>query len=196
MKLVAITGSIGCGKTTLAKIAKDLGYAVFDVDAWVRRIYHKKDFLVQLNKLFNGCVKDGVADKKYLRQIVFNDKKNLTALENLIYPTLNKMIRQEIRKKAFKDEICFLDIALLFEKNWDKYCDFIILADVDYEIQKQRVMKRDNISEEGFEKINCQQMSNTEKKNLSDIVINTDKPLNLLKVEMINVIKALECYNG
>lgn len=193
MKLVAITGSIGCGKTTLAKIARELGYAVFDVDAWVRRIYHNKEFLLQLDKLFKGSVKNGVADKKYLRTLVFNNSKNLKSLENLIYPKLNKMIRQEISKKASRDDICFLDIALLYEKGWDKYCDAVILADVDYEIQKRRVMERDNVSEEDFEMINKAQMSNNKKKELADVIINTDRPLNLLKVEMIKVISELEC---
>ena len=193
MKLVAITGSIGCGKTTLAKIARELGYAVFDVDAWVRRIYHNKEFLLQLDKLFKGSVKNGVADKKYLRTLVFNNSENLKSLENLIYPKLNKMIRQEISKKASRDDICFLDIALLYEKGWDKYCDAVILADVDYEIQKRRVMERDNVSEEDFEMINKAQMSNNKKKELADVIINTNRPLNLLKVEMIKVISELEC---
>ena len=67
-------------------------------------------------------------------------------------------------KKAKYDCICFLDAALLFEKKWDKYCDFIILADVDYKIQKKRVMLRDNISEDDFDKINNIQLKNSDKK--------------------------------
>lgn len=192
MKLAAITGSIGCGKTTLAKIVKDLGYAVYDVDGWVRKIYNNKEFLIELEKNFSGSVKNGLADKRYLRKIVFSDKNKLNQLENLIFPFLNRKIRKLITKKAKFNNICFIDIALLFEKGWDKYCDVIILADVDYEVQKQRVMKRDNISAEDFDKINNIQLKNDDKKILSDIVINTDKPVNLLKTEMIAVIKGLE----
>ena len=192
MKLVAITGSIGCGKTTLANIVKELGYAVYDVDGWVRRIYHNKDFLTELEKVFAGSVKNGTADKRYLRQIVFSDKEKLKKLENLIFPFLNRKIKKLITKKAKFSGICFIDIALLFEKGWDKYCDVIILADVDYEIQKQRVMNRDNVSAEDFDKINNIQLKNDDKKVLSDIVIDTNKPVNLLKTEMIAVIKGLE----
>ena len=65
MILVGITGSIGCGKTTLAKIVKKLGYAVFDIDSWVRRIYYNKDFLLKLNKCFPGSV---VNETSLLRQ--------------------------------------------------------------------------------------------------------------------------------
>ena len=139
MKLVAITGSIGCGKTTLAKIVKKMGFAVFDVDAWVRGVYNNKEFLQKLELLFEGSVNNGIADKRFLRKIVFEDRKKLQILENLIYPFLNKKIRKTISKYARKNVICFLDAALLFEKGWDKYCDVIILADVDYEIRKKRV---------------------------------------------------------
>ena len=189
MKLVGITGSIGCGKTTLAKIVKKLGYAVFDIDGWVRKIYFNKDFLLKLNNSFPNSVKDGVADKRYLRNIVFNNKKKLKELENLIYPFLDEKIRKTVRLYAKKNNICFLDAALLFEKGWDKYCDVIILADVDYEIQKQRVMNRDNISAEDFDKINNIQIKNSDKKILSDIIVDTDKSMNLLKVELIEIIK-------
>ena len=189
MKLVGITGSIGCGKTTLAKIVKSLGYSVFDIDSWVRKIYYNKDFLINLNKSFPNSVIDGVADKRYLRNIVFSDKNKLKELENLIYPFLNKKIRYTISKYAKKNTVCFLDAALLFEKGWNKYCDVIILADVDYNIQKQRVMKRDNISAEDFDKINNIQIKNNDKKLLCDIVIDTNKRKNLLKVELIEIIK-------
>ncbi len=192
MKLVAITGSIGCGKTTLANIVRGLGYAVYDVDAWVRKIYNNKNFLIRLKSLFPESVKNGIADKRYLRNIVFSDKEKLKKLEDIIYPILNTKIKKIINKKAKDNYIAFLDIALLFEKNWDKYCDVIVLADVDYNTQKQRVMKRDNISAEDFDKINNTQMNNNHKKYLSDIIIDTNRPLNILKTELINIISALE----
>ena len=192
MKLIGITGSIGCGKTTLASLIKDMGYAVFDIDSWVRTIYQNKNFLSHLQKLFPKSIQNGKADKKYLRKLVFSDQEKLHQLEGLIYPFLNQKIRNLITKKAKESDLCFLDAALLFEKGWDKYCDFIILADVDYHIQKRRVMLRDGISEEEFDKINNIQLKNSDKKVLSDIVIDTNKNLNLLKVELIRIIDGLE----
>lgn len=191
MYLIGITGSIGSGKTTLANIARELGYVVYDVDEWVRFIYKDGDFLELLEKNFTGSVKNGVADKRYLREIVFNDKKKLAKLEGLIYPTLNAKIRKLITKGAKNNFIVFLDIALLFEKKWDKYCDFIILADADYELRKKRVMLRDKVSAQNFASIDNVQMSNDEKKDKVDIVINTDKPISVLKAEMINLLNSI-----
>lgn len=196
MKLVGITGSIGCGKTTIARIINKLGYSVFDVDGWVRRIYFDKKFLQVLEFNFPGTVENGVANKRTLRNIVFSDHKKLKLLESLIHPFLKENLKKTIRINAKRDDLFFLDVALLFEMKWDKYCDFILVADVDYEIQKQRVMDRDNVSAEDFDKINNVQIKNSDKIALADIVVNTDKNKNLLKAELIEIINGLEnCYD-
>ena len=101
-------------------------------------------------------------------------------------------------RTASKSPVKNVDLwkALLFEMGWDKYCDFIIVADVDYEIQKQRVMKRDKVSADDFDKINNVQMDNKKKIELADIVINTNKPKNLLRSELIKIIERLEAADG
>jgi len=192
MKLVAITGSIGCGKTTIAKIVGKLGYTVFDVDGWVRRLYFKKDFIKVIQEHFPAVAENGQVNKRALRNIVFSDNRQLKVLEGLIHPFLRETLKDVIRKNACRNDIFFIDVALLFEMGWDKYCDFILVADVDYEIQKQRVINRDKVTAEDFDKINNVQLSNSYKINLADVVVNTDKPKNLLKVEMINIIQGLE----
>ncbi len=192
MKLVAITGSIGCGKTTIAKIVGKLGYTVFDVDGWVRRLYFKKDFIKVIQEHFPAVAENGQVNKRALRNIVFSDNRQLKVLEGLIHPFLRETLKDVIRKNACRNDIFFIDVALLFEMGWDKYCDFILVADVDYEIQKQRVMNRDKVTAEDFDKINNVQLSNSYKINLADVVVNTDKSKNLLKVEMINIIQGLE----
>lgn len=192
MKLVAITGSIGCGKTTIAKIVGKLGYTVFDVDGWVHRLYFKKDFIKVIQEHFPAVAENGQVNKRALRNIVFSDNRQLKVLEGLIHPFLRETLKDVIRKNACRNDIFFIDVALLFEMGWDKYCDFILVADVDYEIQKQRVMNRDKVTAEDFDKINNIQLSNSYKINLADVVVNTDKPKNLLKVEMINIIQGLE----
>ncbi len=191
MKLAAITGSIGCGKTTLAGLARELGYVVFDIDYWSRELYLRPAYINKVAAVFPDVAENGKINKKKLRDLVFNDREQLKKLEAIAHPFLKRRLVEAIRKNGKYDGIFVLDAALLFEAGWDKYCDLIIVADVDYEIQKQRVMKRDGISAEDFDKINNIQMSNTEKTELADVVIDTDKPLNLLKTELLCIIDEL-----
>lgn len=193
MRLVAITGSIGCGKTTLANIIKELGYVVFDVDGWVRRIYYNKEFIKELKIIFPQVVDENFhVDKRAMRNIVFNNNPELKKLEGLIHPSLRSYLKKIKHKYAQNNQIYFLDVALLYEMGWEKYCDLVVVADVDYDIQKNRVMLRDNISGEDFDKINDVQISNEEKIKQADIVINTDKSMNLLKLNLITLITEID----
>lgn len=96
-----------------------------------------------------------------------------------------------IRRNSRYDDVFFIDAALIFELGWDRYCDLVVVADVDYELQKQRVMKRDGITAVDFEKIVAVQMSNREKILRADVIVETDKPLGVLKVELLSIIDEL-----
>ena len=192
MKLAAITGSIGCGKTTLSKIVRRLGYVVYDIDGWVRRLYYQKDFIKVIAAHFPEVVEGEKVNKRKLRNLVFGDNARLKVLESLIHPFLKQTLMNVRRRNARRADLFFMDVALLFEMGWDKYCDYIVVADVDYETQKMRVMRRDNISAADFDKINRIQMDNAAKKVLADVIINTDKPINLLKVELLAMIEEIE----
>ena len=131
-------------------------------------------------------------NKRKLRNLVFGDNARLKVLESLIHPFLKQTLMNVRRRNARRADLFFMDVALLFEMGWDKYCDYIVVADVDYETQKMRVMRRDNISAADFDKINRIQMDNAAKKVLADVIINTDKPINLLKVELLAMIEEIE----
>jgi dephospho-CoA kinase len=173
MILVAITGSIGCGKTTISDILRHYGFVVHDVDKWVKLLYHGKDFLNVIKKRFPESFEEGYFNKRTLRNIVFNNPDKLKILESLIHPFLLQKLRKYIRKNK-TEGIVFVDLALLFEMHWERYFKYVILADVSYEEQKKRVMKRDHITAEDFEKINQKQISQQLKKEWVDFVINTD----------------------
>ncbi len=192
MKLAAITGSIGCGKTTLSKIVRRLGYVVYDIDGWVRRLYYQKDFIKVIAAHFPEVMEGEKVNKRKLRNLVFGDNARLKVLESLIHPFLKQTLMNVRRRNVRRADLFFMDVALLFEMGWDKYCDYIVVADVDYETQKMRVMRRDNISAADFDKINRIQMDNAAKKVLADVIINTDKPINLLKVELLAMIEEIE----
>mgnify|MGYP004459486705 FL=1 len=192
MKIIAITGSIGCGKTFLSNIIRSLGYVVFDADKWCKYLYYKPAFLKVIKQNFPEVFEaDGSFNKRKLRNLVFNNNQELKRLEKLIHPFLKQKLLNVIRKNAKTERVFFFDAALLYEMKWDIYCQVVILADVDKNIQKQRVMTRDRISAEDFEKIVSVQMDNEQKKQFADVVINTDNTENLLKAELIQIIEEL-----
>ena len=193
MKIIAITGSIGCGKTFLANIIRSLGYVVYDADKWVKYLYYRPAFLNVIKQSFPKVFdNDGSFNKRKLRNLVFNNTNELKRLEKIVHPFLKQKLLDIIHKNAEKDCVLFFDAALLIEMKWNIYCQAVILADVDKNIQKQRVMARDNVSAEDFEKIVSVQMDNEQKKKFADVIINTDKSEALLKVELINIIEELK----
>lgn len=193
MKFIAITGSIGCGKTTISNILRDMGYVVYDIDKWVKYMYYNEKFLNIIYQHFPQCFDERIFNKRKLRNLVFDNVAELKKLEGLIHPFLTEKLRKYIRKNK-KEDIAFVDIALLYEMNWDKFFDFVILADVDKETQKQRVMKRDNITAEDFEKINKIQMPMEIKREKVDFIINTGVDKNKLIKQIINILGFLENY--
>jgi len=193
MIFTAITGSIGCGKTTISDILRKQGFLVYDIDKWVKYIYYNNDFLEIIKKYFPETFTNNVFNKRVLRDIVFSNPEKLKILEGLIHPFLRNKVRKIIRKNK-NEGLVFVDIALLFEMEWDKYFDFIILADVDKNIQKERVMKRDNISAEDFEKIDKIQMPMEDKREMVDFIINTGVDRNKLNKSVLEVVEVLQGY--
>ena len=192
MKIIAITGSIGCGKSFLANIIRSLGYVVYDADKWVKYLYYRPAFLKVIKQNFPEVFDaNGTFNKRKLRNLVFNNNQELKRLEKLVHPFLKQKLLNIIRKNSQTNRVFFFDAALLFEMKWNIYCQSVILADVDKNIQKQRVMIRDNISADEFEKIVSVQIDNEQKKQFVNAVINTDKTENLLKIELIKIIEEL-----
>ncbi len=191
MIIVGITGCIGCGKTYLANIIESIGYKVYNPDRWTRELYQKMSFLSIIKQNFPTVFNSDVFNKRALRQLVFDDNKQLKKLENIIYPYLKQRLKKLINRKAKKDDILFLDVALLLEFGWDKYCDYIIVADAADDVQCARVMKRDGISAADFAKIMAVQIPKKEKEVYADWVVNTEQPQNILRVQLIKFIKEI-----
>lgn len=187
MIFVGITGSIGCGKTTISNILRNLGYLVYDADKWVKILYFDKKFLSQIQKKFPETFVDGIFNKKMLRSIVFENPQKLKILEDLIHPYLTQRLRNIVRSQK-NGGIVFMDAPLLFELGWDKFFDYIVVADVDYEIQKNRVMKRDGISEDEFIRINSLQMPRCDKICRADVVIDTGTDINVLRKNIVQML--------
>lgn len=191
MIFAAITGSIGCGKTTISNILRKQGFLVYDIDKWVKLLYYKKDFLAVISKYFPEVFdENGIFNKRALRNLVFSNSDKLKILESLVHPFLTARLRRIIRQNR-NNGIVFVDVALLYEMGWDKFFDYVVLADVEYEVQKLRVMKRDNVSAEDFEKINKVQMPQEEKRKKADFIVDTNASEGKLVQQLLCVIEEM-----
>ena len=104
---------------------------------------------------------------------------------------MKKKLKETIHRQAVKEQYLFLDVALLMEMNWDIYCDFIIVADIEKEKQIQRVILRDNVSRQDVEKIIALQTENEIKKKSADFVVNTGYNRGIIKVNLLKIMEAI-----
>ena len=144
--IIGITGGTGCGKTTLLDVIREAGGLVLDCDA----IYHEllrtdKDLLTAIENRFPGTVENGQLQRKKLGAIVFADK---AALEELSHIT-GRFIGQELnRQLSTNPKLAAIDAIRLFEGGLNKRCDVTVAVTAPTETRVQRLMARDNITEE------------------------------------------------
>ena len=191
MHLIGITGFIGSGKTTVGEILKDLGYVVFDMDVWCRKMYFEEDFLHIIKKNFPQTFENNLFNKRKLRNLVFSNEKELQKLEDLTHPYLKKKFIKMIHKNRFNPYVFFIESALLFKMGLSQYCSNIIITTAPYEIMEQRVIKRDKITKTDFENIFNNQDKLIEP-DLSCFIINTNQKLTTLKSEILQILNGVE----
>ncbi|MBR2299595.1 MAG: dephospho-CoA kinase [Alphaproteobacteria bacterium] len=191
MYLIGITGKIGSGKTTVGNILKKLGFVVFDMDVWCRKMYFNKEFLKIIKKNFPECFENNIFDKRKLRELVFSDENNLKKLEALTHPYLKNKLKKTIHRLRFSNDVIFIQSALLYQMGLEKYCAFVLKTYAPYEILKNRVMKRDCINQQSFENIiNKQQDVLSFQRN--SYIIETHKSLTILKADLIKLMIGLK----
>ena len=190
MYLVGITGFIGSGKTTVGNIIKDLGYIVFDMDVWCRNMYHENAFLNIIKQNFPFTFENGVFNKKKLRNFVFSNKEALKKLESLTHPYLKQKLLNIIHQNRFNPNMFFIETALLYQMNLEKYCACVMITEAPYEVMSKRTILRDNIKIEDFNNIIEKQNIPMRQKSTC-YRINTDKSLMKLKSDVIKILEIL-----
>ena len=171
--IIGLTGGIGMGKSTIAKQFSYCNISVCDSDKIVHELLNKNGKAVEkVAKLFPEALKNKQIDRKILGQIVFSDKSRLKQLEGILHP----LVRQEQEKfiksaRKSRKRIVVLDIPLLFETDSYKRCDYKIVVSTPAFLQKQRVLKRGNMTEAKFNHIIACQMPDSKKRKLADFVI-------------------------
>ncbi len=175
--IIAITGTIGAGKSSVAHFFKNKGYSVYDTDKMVHRYYEKG--AVAYNWLLasygNSILDDTQAlDRQKLADRVFSSKESLEKLENFIFP----IVREEILelKVKHKDDIAFIEVPLLFEAKMETLFDKIITVDAFSKIRHQRLLNK-GLSLRDIRSREKRQYGSVKKKSMSDIVVNNNKDL-------------------
>lgn len=173
MFLLGLTGSIGMGKSTTAKLFAEAGCAVWDADAAVHRLYSKGGAAVpRFLETFPEAVVDGAVSRPRLKEIILRDPDALKTIESIVHPLVG--LDRASFLKAADAEILVLDIPLLFETGGEGKVNAVACVIVDDETQKQRVMERGTMTVAQFDAIRAKQMPAAEKAARSDYVIETD----------------------
>jgi len=171
--LLGLTGSIGMGKSTTAKMFADEGCAVWDADAAVHRLYGEGGAAVApMGADFPEAIENGAISRDRLKTVIAWDSGALQRIEAIVHP-LVAADRAAFIEKAEAD-IVVLDIPLLYETGADAGMDAVACVTIAPEIQRQRVLDRGTMSAQAFEDIRARQMPNAEKCRRADYVIETD----------------------
>ena len=170
---LGLTGSIGMGKSTTAKLFADQGCAVWDADAAVHRLYGKGGAAVQpMAAVFPDAIEDGEVCRAALKRIIGANPQALKQIEAIVHP-LVAQDRAEFRAQAQSDILVF-DIPLLFETGGNAEMDAVACVTVDAKTQQERVLERGTMTLEQFRHILQKQMPIEEKMARADYVIETD----------------------
>ncbi|QIQ41247.1 MAG: dephospho-CoA kinase [Buchnera aphidicola (Aphis urticata)] len=182
--IVALTGGIGSGKTTISNSFKKIGINVIDTDVIGKKIVEKNiEIFNSIKKKFGNSILNAnhSINRKLLRKYIFNDKQTKLWLENMLIPEIYKESKKQI--KLVNAIWCLWVVPLLIEKKLDKIADRILLVDTPEKTQIKRIITRDKISRYQAKKIIYQQTNRNKRILISDdIILNKNKNIKTLDV--------------
>ncbi len=194
MKKIGLTGSIGTGKSTVAKIFQELGAYVIDADKVVHELLKREDVKEKIREAF-GDVFDskGEVDRKKLASIVFNNPEKKKVLENILHPLVFQEINRFFKEIEEKDPeaVAIAEVPLMIETGSYKNYDKIIVVYAPEELQLKRLLEKGMSKEEAIKRIKSQ-MPIDEKVKYADIVIENTSTLEDLRKKVEEVYKKLK----
>jgi dephospho-CoA kinase len=193
---IALTGSIGMGKSTVAKMFERAGIPVFDADAVVRQLQAPGGGLIEkIGELFPGTVRCGTLDRDCLAQIVLADSDKLDALERIVHPAVREA--REVYVEQHRDQPALIfDIPLLFETGGEKDFDKVVVVSAAVEVQRARVLGRTGMSAAKLDSILVRQMSDEEKRKRADFVVDTSGDLSTTERQVGDILACLGLSAG
>jgi dephospho-CoA kinase len=173
--LLALTGSIGMGKSETARMFARLGIPVYDADAVVHALYEPGGAAVEpIAEAFPGCVRDGRVDRSALAAHLLGHAEGFARLEHIVHPLVLETQRAFVDKAAAEGaDLVVLDIPLLFETGGDSRMDAVVVVSAPEEIQRRRALAREGMTPEKLDRILARQMPDAEKRARADFVVDT-----------------------
>ena len=195
--VIGLTGGIGTGKSTVSRILKERGYEVIDLDVIAHEVIRFPQVIEKIVENFgkeileNNNSENDIISREKLGKIIFRNKKKRLILNSIMHPEILHSMREKILKYKKENKIIFVEIQLLFEVQWEKEFDSILLVSADEKTQIQRVLKRDNRTYEEALNIINSQMSLDEKKKRSDFIIENNGSILELEQKVDEFLKKL-----
>ncbi|MGC4392230.1 dephospho-CoA kinase [Agrobacterium sp. M50-1] len=191
MIVIGLTGSIGMGKTTTAKLFAGEGVPVLDSDEVVHGLY-RTEAVPLIEAAFPGTTVSGVVDRQKLGDVLRKNPANFGRLEEIVHPLVRK--RQDaFLAAARKDDRQFalLDIPLLFETGAESRVNKVVVVSCAPEIQRERVLSRPGMTEEKFEMILARQTPDAEKRRRADFIVDSGSGVEAARDQVREILQKL-----
>jgi dephospho-CoA kinase len=188
MMILGLTGSIGMGKSTTATLFAEAGVPVYDADAAVHKIY-EGEAAPAIEAAFPGTTAGGKVDRNKLSARVLHDPAAIKQLEGIVHPMLGAS-----RQKFFEDAersgalVAVVDVPLLYETGGEKRVDAVVVVTTTPEIQRMRILARDNMTAEKLDAILARQLPDAEKRKRADFVVDTSRGLDPVRARIRDIL--------
>ena len=189
MMIVGLTGSIGMGKSTTAKLFAEAGVPVYDADAAVHQLY-EGEAAPAIEAAFPGTTASGKVDRQKLSARVVHDPAAMKQLEQIVHPMLGAS-----RQKFFADAeragtpVAVVDVPLLYETGGEKRVDAVVVVTTSAENQRARIMARGTMTSEALDSILARQLPDAEKRKRADFVVDTSHGLDPVRVQIRDILQ-------
>ncbi|MGO3930037.1 dephospho-CoA kinase [Rhodopseudomonas pseudopalustris] len=190
MLVLGLTGSIGMGKSTTAKLFEEAGVPVYDADATVHKIY-EDEAAPAIEAAFPGTTANGKVDRTLLSAKVVHDTEAMKRLEQIVHPMLRSHHQNFLDDaEASGAPIAVVDVPLLFETGGEKRVDAVVVVTTSPEIQRERILARDNMTPEKLDAILARQMPDAEKRKRADFIVDTSHGLDPVRAQLHEILAA------
>jgi dephospho-CoA kinase len=188
MIILGLTGSIGMGKSTTAKLFAEAGVPVYDADATVHHLY-EGEAVPAIEAAFPGTTANGKVDRALLSAQVVHDPAAIKRLEAIVHPMLGAS-RQKFLDDAERSgaPVAVVDVPLLYETGGEKRVDAVVVVTTTPENQRQRILSRDNMTEEKLDAILARQLPDAEKRKRADFVVDTSQGLDPVRARIRDIL--------